>query len=85
MKALHPKLFIKYEKIFNQLIYLREKLNSNCKLILFLVWTNSGGRQKNVVLNSHFAPVIKQSLALKKVEGKRKQQHVANDSFTEVK
>ena len=26
--------------------------------------------------------MIKQSLALKKIKGKRKQQHVANDSFT---
>ena len=74
---------IKYEKIFNQLIYPREKSNLNyCKQILFLVWTNSGGRQKNVIINNHFAPVIKHSLALKKIKGKRKQQNVANDSFT---
>ena len=39
--------FIKYEKIFNQLSDPREKSNSNyCKQILFLVWKNSGGRQK---------------------------------------
>ena len=75
--------FIKYEKIFNQLIYPREKSNLNYwKQILFLVWTNSDGRQKNVIINNHFAPVIKHSLALKKIKGKRKQQNVANDSFT---
>ena len=75
--------FIKYEKIFNQLIYSREKSNLNYwKQILFLVWTNSDGRQKNVIINNHFAPVIKHSLALKKIKGKRKQQNVANDSFT---
>ena len=38
--------FIKYEKIFNQLIYPREKSNSNCKQMIFLVLTNSGGPQK---------------------------------------
>ena len=33
--------FIKYKKIFNQLIYPREKSNLNyCKQILFLVWTD---------------------------------------------
>ena len=75
--------FIKHEKIFNQLIYPREKSNSNyCKQILFLVWTNSGGRQKNVITNNHFAPMIKHSQALKKIKGKRKQQNLANDSFT---
>ena len=58
--------FIKYEEIFNQLIYPREKSNSNCKEILFLIWTNSGGRQKNVIINNHFAPVINYSLARKK-------------------
>ena len=31
---------------------------------------------------NHFAPVIKESLALKKIKGKRKQEHIANDSFT---
>ena len=37
---------------------------------------------KNVIINNHFAPMITQSLALKKIKGKRKkQQHVANDSF----
>ena len=75
-------MWINYEKTFNQLIYPREKSNSNCKQILFLVWTNSGGRQKNVIINNHYAPVIKQSLALKKIKGKMKQQNVANDSFT---
>ena len=74
--------FIKYEKIFNQLVYPREKSNSNCKQILLLVWTNSGVLQKNVIINNHFAPVIKHRLALKKIKGKRKQQNVANDSFT---
>ena len=60
--------FIKYEKIFNQLIYPREKSNSNCKQILFLVWTNSGVQQKSVIINNHFAPVINYSLALKKIK-----------------
>ena len=46
------------------------------------MWTNSGGRQENVIINNHFASVIKHSLALKKIKGKRKQQNVANDSFT---
>ena len=46
------------------------------------MWSDSGGRQKNIVIDNHFPPVIKQSLALKKIKGKRKQQHVANDSFT---
>ena len=80
--------FIKYEKFnqweFNQLIYPREKSksNSNCEQILFLVWTNSGDRQENVIINNHFVPVTKHCLALKKIKGKRKQQNVANDSFT---
>ena len=60
--------FIKYEKIFNQLIYPREKSNSNCKQISFLVWTNSGVQQKSVIINNHFAPVINYSLALKKIK-----------------
>ena len=59
--------FSEYEKIFNQLIYSREKSNSNCKEMLLLVWTNSGGREKNIMTNNHFAPVIKRSLALKKI------------------
>ena len=74
--------FIKYEKIFNLLIYPREKSNWNCEQIPFLVWTNSGGRQKTVIINNHFAPVIKHNLALKKIKCKRKQQNVANDSLT---
>ena len=43
---------------------------------------NSGGRQKNGIINNHFAPLIMQSLGRKEIKGKRKQQHVANDSFT---
>ena len=35
-----------------------------------------------VIKNNHFAQVIMQSLALKKIRIKRKQQLVANDSFT---
>ena len=35
--------FIKYQKIFDQLIHPREKSNSHCKKILFLIWRNSGG------------------------------------------
>ena len=35
-----------------------------------------------VIKNNHFAQVIMQSLALKKIGSKRKQQLVANDSFT---
>ena len=38
--------FIKYKKIFNQLIYPRVKSNSNFKQILLLVWKNSDGQQK---------------------------------------
>ena len=58
------------------------KSNSIYKQILFFVWTNSGGWHKSVIINNLFAPVIKHSLALKKIKGKRKQQNVANDSFT---
>ena len=50
--------------------------------ILFLLWTNSGGQQKNVIINNHFASVIKQWVWLrKKIGGKRKKKHVANYSF----
>ena len=37
--------------------------------------------KKYVIINNHFALVIKQSQALEKLKGKRKQHHVANDSY----
>ena len=65
--------FIKYKKIFNQLIYPREKSNLNyCKQILFLVWTNLVV-DKKCYHNQSLPPVIKHSPALKKVKAKRKQ------------
>ena len=63
--------FSEYEKIFNQLIYSREKSNSNCKQMLFLVWTNSGGREKKYDNKQSLCPSDKAQLGSENNKKKR--------------
>ena len=64
--------FSEYEKIFNQLIYSREKSNSNCKQMLFLVWTNSGGWEKKYYDKQSLCPSDKVLLGSEKNKKKVK-------------